>query len=115
MDVIQTVPKYTDACASKMFSHNNVQSVLMHHNETRGSSVGILDGNNSATWLIVRHADDYCPSFAARRLFRISLCQLLRNLQLKINGRDRTWASRLYIDARRKVLHDELVTNLIGL
>jgi len=38
--------------------------VLMHHNEMRGSSARLLDGNNSATWLIVRHVDDYCPSFA---------------------------------------------------
>lgn len=39
---------------------------------------------------------DYCPSFAARRLTLYFLRQLLRNLQLKINGRDRTWAGRLY-------------------
>lgn len=82
-----------------MFSRNNVQSVLMHHNETRGSSAGILDGSNSATWLIVRHVDNYCPSYVARRLCSslwYFLRRLLRNSQLKINGRDRTWASRLY-------------------
>lgn len=47
------------------FSRDNIPTVLMHHNETRGSGVGILDGNNSATWLIVRHVDDYCLSFVA--------------------------------------------------
>jgi len=78
-----------------MLSRNNVPSVLMHHNETRGSNVRILDGNNSATWLIVRHVDDYCSSLAALSPSYL-LRQLLRNLQLKINGRDRTWANHLY-------------------
>jgi len=40
------------------------RKVLMHHNEMRGSSARLLNGNNSATWLIVRHVDDYCPSLA---------------------------------------------------
>jgi len=65
----------------------------MRHNEIRGSSREILNGNNRETWLIARHGDDYFSllTIVSSRSFSplFSLVQptlAITELQLKING-----------------------------